>query len=891
MKRSLRSWLWRVPLDQEVDEELAFHIEMRTRELVDKGLDAKVAREVVLARIGDAGRLRRTCIDLGRKRDRHMRVTQWLGELRDDVKFAFRQLKSAPGFTLVAVITLALGIGANSAMFALADVTLLRPLPFADPERLVLVWEKGATYSRGRVAPLNFTDWNERNHTFDAMAAFQPGNGFGPVMTGADATPEVVPRQMVSARFFDVLGIKPVLGRTFLSSDEGPTTDVIVLGEEFWRTRFGADPAVIGRAIRFGGGPYTVIGVVRMPFHFGLPSSVWMLYPRSRGFDGRSLHFVQVVGRLKPGATLDAADRDLSAIANDLARDFPATNKGRGIAIEPLRDGLIGSELNVTALLFLAVVGFVLLMCCANVANLLLARATARARELAVRSAIGAGRRRIMAQLLTESLVLAALGGLFGAIVGAGILKVAPAVVPQGLLPGDLTLTLDPRVLVFCAMTTLVVGVSFGSLPAWQATRSSLLQTMTSEGRTTTGRSSRFQRLLVVGEVATAVLLLCGAGLLLRTLLAIESVESGYGADNVLTMSVSVPVPTAGSRYPTEDAVRQFHDGIERDVAALPGVKSAAWASTLPFGPMQIGGFPFQIIGDAPLPDDRRLDANYQIVSPSYFETVDLPIVAGRGFTDADDNGSVPVCIVNEAFVRRYLQGRDPIGMQIAIRPMTFRPAQAVVRQIVGIARQVKGRPDEAAEFLQVYVPRGQNTWSDAFLLVRPTGDRAASLAPIVRRTIGRADANATVMFVRTLDEVAYEATSRHRFRAVMVVTFAALALVLAMVGVFGVIAYSVQQRTREFGVRIALGATTRSVLGLVLGSAARVIGAGVIVGLALAMAFAQAISTFLFGVQPRDPLTFVAVPIVLVLTALAACAAPALRAARVDPVVAFRSE
>jgi len=352
-----------------------------------------------------------------------------------------------------------------------------------------------------------------------------------------------------------------------------------------------------------------------------------------------------------------------------------------------------------------------------------------------------------------------------------------------------------------------------------------------------------------------------------------------------------VPIPAPGSRYPTPDAVRQFQEGVERDVTMLPGVRNAAWATTLPFGPTQIGGFPFQIVGDAPPPEDQRLDANYQIVSPSYFETVDLPLIAGRGFTAADTSESLPVCIVNEAFVQRYLQGRDPIGMHVAIRSMTFQSAKPVVRQIVGVARQVKGRIEEAADLLQVYVPMAQNAWSDGFLLVRPDGGRAASLAPIVRRAIGRADANAMIMRVRTLDDVAYEATSRHRFRAVMVVTFAGLALLLAMVGVFGVLAYSVQQRTREFGVRIALGASATNVLRIVLSNAARVIGAGAIIGLVLAGLLAQSIASFLFGVRPVDPLTFGLVVIVLGITAVIASAVPALRAARVDPVVAFRNE
>jgi putative ABC transport system permease protein len=889
MKRSLRSWLWRVPVDQEVDEEIGFHVEMRTRELVEKGLDGKLAREVVLSRIGDLGQLKRTCEDLGRKRDRRMRITQWLGELRDDVRFAFRQLKSAPGFTLIAVITLALGIGANSAMFALVDAALLRPLPFPDPDRLTMVWERFREFPRTAVSSANLKDWTERNRTFQSMAG---GLGFPRRMTAADGTVEQVPGMQVTTQYFDVLGVTPIAGRTFLPGDVAMPPNAAVISEGLWRARFGADPGVIGRTVRLDEFPFTILGVVPADAQRVGPAGVWTLFADLPGMDVRGLRFFRGIGRLRPGVTLDQAQSDMTTIGESLAREFPATNKDRGVTVEPMRSSIIGPEMRLTSLLFLAVVGFVLLMCCANVANLLLARASGRAREMAVRAALGAGRRRIIAQILTESLVLASIGGLLGLAVGAAILRAAPAVVPTGVLPSAVTLVFDARVVLFCGATAALVGVLFGLAPAWQASGTSLVQVASAESRTATSGGGRLRNLLVTGEIAAAVLLLCGAGLLLRTLITLDNVDAGNRAESVLTIRVNLGYGLPTSQFPDAAALRRFFDAVEREVSSVPGVKSVGWSSSVPLEGSWLGGFGFDIVGqEAANPADRPL-ADYQLVTPSYLETIDIPVIAGRGFTTQDAATGVPVCLVSEGLVRRYLKGANPLGMRIAIRPMQLGPAAPIVREIVGVVRQVKSAPTELDDTPQVYVPLAQNPWSFMVLAVRPTaGGRLEALVPSIREAVARVNPGVPTTLVRTLDDVAREATTRPRFRAIMVMTFAMLALVLAMVGVFGVLAYAVQQRTREFGVRIALGATTRSVLGLVLGSAARVIGAGVAVGLALAVAFAQAISTFLFGVQPRDPLTFVAVPIVLVLTALAACAAPALRAARVDPVVAFRSE
>jgi putative ABC transport system permease protein len=646
-----------------------------------------------------------------------MRIARWLAEFRQDVTFASRQLRRSPSFALVAALTRALGIGANSAIFALVDATLLRPLPVPGADRLVMMWERSRTSARGLVAPLNLIDWRDRTRTFESMAGAGPGVG-GMVMSGADGTTETVPRQWVTVGFFDVLGVRAIAGRTFLPSDESQRANVVVMAEGFWRTHFNADPAIAGRDIRFDGTPYTVVGVVPDESQLLGKTGIWAMVPIARVPALRTAYGLRAIGRLKSGVTIEAARSDLDAVAEGLARELPATNQGRGIIIEPLHNALIGSDLRRTALLFFGVVGFVLLICCANVANLLLARATVRTRELAVRAAIGASRRRIIRQLLTESLLLSSIGGVLGVGLGAAILSVAPSIIPQGLLPGAVTLAFDLRVAAFCAAAALVVGLVFGLAPALKAADLSSTHVVTSETRTATGRG-RMRALLVMGEVATAVVLLCGAGLLLRTLLVVEGVDRGYRAEHLLTMLVD----PLGERYPTPAALTQFFESLEQEIKAVPGVRGVAWASTLPLGDSYASRTFFEIVGEQASEESQRPSADYQIVSPTYFETLDLPVVTGRAFTDRDTRESPQVCIVNETFVQRYGAGRSPVGLRVALR---FSPdGQPVVREIVGVARQVKGRPDESEPLVQVYVPLAQNLMDDIFLIVRPTAGRA----------------------------------------------------------------------------------------------------------------------------------------------------------------------
>jgi putative ABC transport system permease protein len=880
--------------EAEIVDELSQHLDERYEELRAAGSSEAEARRLAIAELLEPDSLARRMRTL-----RQARVSppitpgaasgSFAVDVVRDVRYALRTLRKQPAFAAVAILTLALGIGANSAIFALVDGVLLRPLPFGQPDRLVMLSERSATSARDPVSPLNLLDWHQRNRTFDVIAGYTPDVG-GMVMTGADGLAENISRQWVTAGFFDVLGVRPLVGRTFLPEDDTGRAKVVVLSEGLWRARFDGDPSVVGRDIRLDGMPFTVVGVVPKTFQLLGATEMWAVRPiHGAPPAARSAYVLQGIGRLKPGVTLDAASADLEVVAEGMAREFPATNRGRGVTIEPLHDALVGSDLRYTSMLFIAVVGFVLLICCANVANLLLARATVRTRELAIRSALGAVRSRLIRQLLTESVVLAALGGALGLAIGAAILEAAPSLIPAGLLPATVTLDFDLRVVAFCAAAALLVGLLFGMVPAWKATRFALPPALASDSRTATGHGGRIRSLLVAGEVAAAVLLLFGAGLLLRTLLALENVDRGYRADGVLSMMVD----PLGSKYPTPESLLRFFDDVEREVKSVPGVEGTAWATTVPLGTSPPDPSFFEIAGEPPPDQSARPVADYHIVSPGYFRTLDLPIVTGRSFTTDDTGDKSPVCIVSRAFVDRYLPGRSPIGVRIALRPTESTEESPVIREIVGVARQVRSTLDASIDRVHIYVPLAQDPVDDIFLLVRSESGPPEALTSAVRAAIGRVDVQqlVSVRDVMTLSEVARDATARHRFRAVLVMTFAGLALLLAMVGVFGILAYSVQQSVREIGLRRALGATTRDILRLIVGHGVRVIAAGAVIGLAVSAGFSRVLSTMLYGVQPLDPLTFAFVAIALVVTAAVAMCGPVWQAIRVDPAVALRGE
>lgn len=879
--------------EAEIVEEVSQHLDERYGEARQAGASDAEARRLVLDELEEPHVLTGSLRPLRQSKVPPPLVPgtprrALVRDLWQDLRYAARMLKKEPGFTLAAVITLALGIGVNSAIFALVDAALLRPLPLPDSDRAVMVWEQTVDSSREPVAALNLADWHERSEAFEVLGGFVPNVG-AMVTPGADGTPDTVSRQWVTWGVFDALGITPLAGRTFQIADDLQRLRAVVFGESLWRTRYNADPAVVGSQIRLDGQSWTVVGVVPDEAQIVGRASLWALV-RIEGLPAqtRAQHSLRAVGRVKPGVALEAAQADLARVAGMLAREFPETNAGRGIALQPLREAVIGSDLRQTSMLFLAVVGLVLLICCANVANLFLTRATVRQQELAVRSALGADRLRLVRQLLTESVSIAAVGGALGLFLAAVILDAAPAVIPQELLPPAVAPALDGRVVLFCAATALGVGIVFGLMPAWRATEIASARALSSGGWRVTGHGGGLRRVLVAGQIAIAVVVLVAAGLLLRTLLAIGNVERGYQAEQVLTMVVD----PLSSTYPSDEAELQFYDAVEQEVRSLPGVQDAAWATTLPMGRSYFGSAAVHVVGEPPPPGAQPPIADYQIVSPTYFRALDLPLVAGRPFDERDSAAGAQVCIVNEGFVRRHLQGRSPIGARVSVRFDDGPGSGPIVREIVGVARQVKGHPTELEEFVQIYVPLAQFTPGDVFLLVRSASGDAAALGASVRAAIARIDTQQLVSVhqLMTLDEVAGGATARHRFRAVLVFSFAVLALILATVGVFGVLAYTVQQRVRDFAVRRALGATAKDVFAVVAGDAFRMTAAGAAVGLAGAALLARLLASMLFGVGPLDVATFLTVTVVIALAGVAAAVGPAWRAVRVDPAVALRT-
>jgi putative ABC transport system permease protein len=802
-----------------------------------------------------------------------------------DIRYAGRVLFRAPGFTAAAVMVLALGIGANSAIFSVIDAAQLRPLPFLQPGELVVLWEKppGKGLRRvNRVSTLNFLDWHDQNRVFTGLAAV---SGASVTLTARDGA-ELIAGQAVTREFFSVLGVRPIAGRTFNEEDERTKANVVVLSENLWRSHFATDLTLIGRTIPLDGLPYTVIGIVPARFQVFYAANLWKLYVAKRSPEQRAMHYLQVVERLRPGVSLEQAGAAMAGIADGIARISPATNKDWGVHVETLREALVGSELRTTALVLGGAVVFVLLMACANVANLMLARGASRIREMAVRVALGANRGRLARQLLAESLLLAAMGGACGLALSWALVRVAERVIPAETIPVGIAISLNARVAAFTAAVTLVTGVLFGMAPVWQLTRELPGERLRTAGRGVSGGHSRVLGGLVIAEIAIAVLVVTGAGLFLRTLDRLAAVDPGYHAEHVLTARLVLPL----ARYGTPERALTFYREAQRELESLPGVRSAAFGGSLPLTGWDIGQG-FRVKGDAKIGESRQAAAHYQIVGARYFETLGIPLLFGRAFDDRDGGGGRQVAIVNQEFVRKYLQGREPVGAHLSIQAMDMKGPTPVDREIVGVVGQVKvdglGEKENAVE---VYVPITQNPWFSASVALRTTGD-PLTMAGALRAAVARVDKELALTGVRSMDEIAGESAARPRFRARLLGGFALLALVLGAVGIFGVLAFSVSQRRREFGIRMAVGAQAGDVLSLVIMRGLKLAAAGIALGLAGATLVSQSASGLLFGVEPLDPAAYGVAAAVLAAVALAAAVVPAWRAARVDPAVTLREE
>jgi putative ABC transport system permease protein len=815
--------------------------------------------------------------------------------LLSDLRYAVRTLVKRPGFAAVTILTLALGIGANTAIFSVVNAVLLRPLPFPSPERLVMVWETAPGNETRSVAPGNLTDWRGQSRIFEQVAGYSDSN-FN--LTGG-AEPERLAGATVSENFFAALGVAAARGRTFSTEDAArPGERVAILSDGLWRRRFGSDANLLGRNITLDGKSYTVVGVMPPGFHLPATAELWALgergvpvppslaaqFPDSDFASHRDAHFVSVVARLKPGATLEQAQAEMSAIAQRLEQEYPETNSGLGVNVIPLHQQVVGRTQTMLWLL-VGAVSLVLLIACANVANLLLARTAQREREIAIRMALGAGRLRLIRQTLTESLLLSVVGGAVGLLVALWGVDLFVSLSP-GDIPRLGEVGVDARLLGFALVISLVTGIGFGLLPALQSSRLDLNASLKEGGtKATEGRRRRRTRsLLVVSEIALAQVLLVGAGLLLTSFLRLQSVDPGFNPEQLLTARVALSL----TEYSDRSRRAAFYEEALRRLHTVPGVHSAAMVMNLPLsGSTMNRGF--RIEGQAAPRADEDVTMDYQVVSPGYFSTMHIPVVRGRALTEADDERAQRVVVINERLARRYWPGADPTGRRLAIGDPSKEESW---RTIVGVVGDVHHAGLSQPPFPGAYVPYRQDSesWSRMSFVVRAAGD-PANLAAAVRREFLAIDANQPISHVQPMKELMSASVMRTRFVSTLVSLLALISLALAAVGIYGLMSFSVSERTQEIGIRMALGARTRDILKMVFKQGMTLTLSGVGLGLAAAFALTRVMSSLLYGVSATDPVTFVGISLLLAAVALLACYVPARRATRVDPMVALRYE
>jgi putative ABC transport system permease protein len=795
--------------------------------------------------------------------------------LMQDLRYGLRTLARSPGFTVVAMIVLALGIGANTAIFSVVDAMLLRPLPYADAGRLVFLSEHSEQVPDMSISYLNYLDWERQNSVFSQIAVFREDSLN---LTGVDR-PERVEVWSASRNFLTTLGVKPILGRDFLPEEDKPGANLAVLvSYGYWRQRYAGDPTVVGRTLTLDGEPATVVGILPPGFKFAYDASVYAPIGRDRQLQmARDNHSgTYGVARLKPGVTLEQARTQMLAIADRLAQQYPDTNKGNSVVVIPLRDELV-QDVRPALLVLLAAVGLVLLIACVNVANLLLARAAARKKEIAIRGALGASRTRVVRQLLTESLVLASMGGALGLLLGYwGIGGLT------SLIPADfrnlIELRIDSGVLAFTLGVSLLTGLLFGLVPAFQTTRPDLNEALKEGGRSSTSglQQHRFRSGLAASEVALSLVLLAGAGLVLRSVTKLLAVDPGFDAHNVLTLRISLPE----ARYPAGQQAALFFQHVLERVRPLPGVLSAGVVTPLPLTG-QGWQTDFYIEGKPMPPPGQLPNSDFHTVDPGYFQTLKIPLLRGRYFTNTDTEKAPLVALINQAMAERYWPGQDPVGRRFHLEDWVT---------VVGIVGNTKQYGLDRPYKTEFYRPYLQHPLYYMTLAVR-TGSNPLDYVNAVLSQVEAVDKDQPVYFVRTLDQYLDESVAPRKVTIELLGGFATLALVLAAVGVYGVISYSVAQRTHEIGVRMALGASPEDVVKQVVGQGLLLTLIGVGAGLVAAFAAARLMSSLLYGIGAADPTTFAAVATGLAVVAALASYIPARRAAKVDPLVALRYE
>ncbi len=801
-----------------------------------------------------------------------------MNSILQDLKYSIRTLAKSPGFTLVAILTLALGIGANTAIFSVVNAVLLRPLPFQNPARLVWSWGNCPLCDRGAVSPADLLVYRAENHSFAHYGAMAVGDSLFN-LTGSDK-PIQIKGSMVTAGFFDALGIQPRYGRVFNESDEETTDpDVVILSHHLWQDRFGGDPNVIGKSISLDGKSRTVIGVLSADIPVLTEADLWFPAPYlNQGMQTHRSHFLRPIGLLKPGVTISQAQSELDAIAARLATQFPVTNKGWSVKLEPLQTVLVGN-VRPAFMVLIGAVSLVLLIACANIASLLFARNTARQREIAIRTALGAGRSRLLRQLLTESLVLALAGGLVGIFLANAGVELLKQLGPQSLPRLD-EVNVNGAVLAFTFVTAILTSILFGFGPALKASRRDLTQSLKEGGASGDSRSKhRAHNALVVAEVALSVVVLIASGLLLNSFYRLMRVHLGFDPANVLTTEVSLVSP----RYDEEPKRESFFHALQDRLQSAPGVKSAGFISELPLSGEANDTF-FTITEYPPANPNDNEDADFRNIDGDYFGAMRIPLLAGRSFERQDSTESRNVVIINEPFAQKYFPNENPIGKHLK---MFEGKPEFAVREIVGIVGGNKHFALQESLRPEMFKP---GSFTRMNIVVRGAGD-PAMLTTTVREALHAIDPDEATSTFRTMDDVISTSASGDRFNTVLLGAFAAIALLLTAAGIFGVLSYLVTQRTREIGLRMALGAQPEDVLRVVVGHGLRLVLLGLCIGVAAALVVTRWMSSVLFDVKPTDPLTFAAVAVLLTAVAFLASYVPARRAMRVDPMVALRYE
>src|SRR5262245_8821095 len=868
LRLRLRAFFFKSKMEEELDEEVRFHLEREIEENIARGMSPEEARYAALRSFGGVERVK--------EESRDERGIRLFDEVWQDLRYGARMLRTQPGFTLIAVITLALGIGANTAIFSVVNAVLLRPLPCEDPDRLVVFWTAPQQGRTEACSLPDFADWREQSRSFERMAAFTDG-AFN--LTGVGEA-ERLNGQVITSDLFPALSIPLAFGRSFLPDEDRPgVSGVVILSYGLWQRRFGSNPDVVGHSVTIDGRDHTVVGIAAPDLWVFRDVDLWVPLAMDPAQAGRRSDFLFVVGRMKPGVSLDQARAEMNAISALLEQQYPQKNSGWRAVLVSRHEAFVGNSRDML-LVLLAAVGFVLLIACANVANLLLARAATRGREIAIRAAVGAGRGRLVRQLLTECILLALMGGAVGVILA--ILGI-DALVGFGakIIPRSSEIGVDARVLCFTVLLSTAAGALFGLAPALQVSRLKLNDALKEGDRSGTSSGGRRLRpALVVSELSLCLILLIGVSLMVKSLYRLLNLDAGFNRENLLTMQISLPE----IKYGSDQQVAAFYQRLIEGVRGVPGVVSATAVSPLPLSGMG-SNLAFGIAGRPAGAPDAGGDANVLSVGDRYIETMGIPLLLGRPITEQDGQGGPKAALINQTLARRYFDGQNPIGHQVTFDGPQTTSASWIT--IVGVMADTKHHVRAPAVYPSLYVAPSVHSTA----LVARAQDDTSSLISAVRAEVRKLDRDLPVHDIQTMDHALRARLGPERFAAFLQIIFAAVALSLAAVGLYGVMSYAVSQRTREIGIRMALGARRSDVMTMVIGQGMKLAGAGILIGLGGALTLTRFMETLVFGASATDPLTYATIASLLIFVSFIACYLPARRATKVDPMIALRSE